>query len=44
MPFPPEGSVYNYVLDDGGASKTHSDDDEEDDKKSKKRVSYMYNV
>lgn len=36
MPFPEDGLVYDYRLDDGGASRTKGDDDEEDDKKKKK--------
>ena len=35
LPFPSEGLVYDYRLDDGGISHTgKSDDDEEEDKKS----------
>lgn len=41
MPFPVDGLVYDYKLDDGGVSVVKKgDDDEEDDKKSKKKVSY----
>lgn len=35
MPFPEEGSVYDYRLDDGGASKTKKGEDEEEDDKKK---------
>ena len=34
MPFPSKGLVYDYQLDDGGASgRNKGDDDDEDDKK-----------
>lgn len=40
MPFPEHDLVYDFMLDDGGASQsTKGDDEEEDEKKSKKRVS-----
>ena len=32
MPFPEDGLVYDYCLDDGGISKFGADDDEIDDK------------
>lgn len=35
MPFPDNGLVYDYRLDDGGASKTKEDEDEEETKKAK---------
>ena len=42
LPFPTEGLVYDYRLDDGGISHTgKSEDDEEDDKKSSFKVLYM---
>ena len=37
MQFPQEGLVYDYMLDDGGASHTQTDEDEEEDAKSKKK-------
>ena len=34
MPFPSKGLVYDYQLDDGGASgRSKGDDDDDDDKK-----------
>ena len=40
MPFPEHDLVYDFMLDDGGASQSiKGDDEEEDEKKSKKRVS-----
>lgn len=40
MLFPEHDLVYDFMLDDGGASQsTKGDDEEEDEKKSKKRVS-----
>lgn len=46
MPFPEEGLVYDYKLDDGGVTQIAADDDEEDDKKATKKVAYvcMYKV
>ena len=42
LPFPTEGLVYDYRLDDGGISHTgKSEDDEEEDKKSSFKVLYM---
>ena len=40
MPFPEEGLVYDYKLEDGGVNQTHKegDEDEDEDKKSRKRV------
>lgn len=31
LPFPSEGLVYDYRLDDGGASNLEKDDDDDDD-------------
>ena len=43
MPFPEAGLVYDYKLDDGGASEMHrGDEEEEEDKKTKKRVCSMH--
>ena len=39
MPFPEAGLVYDYELDDGGASDTQKGDDDEEEKKPKKTVS-----
>lgn len=52
MPFPDDGLVYDYRLDDGGASKTKEDEDEEETKKTKVEglrmsthtLSYSYSV
>ena len=39
MPFPESGLVYDYRLDDGGASKTRKgEDEEEEEKKTKAKV------
>ena len=39
MPFPEDGLVYDYKLDDGGISRPpKGDEEDEEDKKSKKRV------
>ena len=38
MPFPEEGLVYDYKLDDGGITQAAADDDEEEDKKAKNKV------
>ena len=38
MPFPEGGLVYDYRLDDGGASKTKKGDEEEEDEKKKKKA------
>ena len=35
MPFPEEGLVYDYKLEDGGASLTSKDDDEDEESKTK---------
>ncbi|XP_074644244.1 dynein axonemal heavy chain 1-like [Tubulanus polymorphus] len=39
--FPEEGSVYDYMLDDGGISQPGSDDDEEDENKEEKPVCWV---
>ena len=41
MPFPDEGLVYDYRLDDGGASKTKEDEEEEESKKTKVHVLHV---
>ena len=41
MPFPDDGLVYDYRLDDGGASKTKEDEDEEETKKAKVKISAL---
>ena len=40
MPFPEEGQIYDYRLDDGGVSKTGEDEEEEENKKTKVRRKY----
>ena len=37
MPFPEGGLVYDYSLDDGGASRIGEDEEEEEKKKTKVR-------
>lgn len=41
MPFPEKGLVYDYRLDDGGASKTRTGEDEEEEDKTKKTKSQI---
>ncbi|XP_065194434.1 dynein axonemal heavy chain 1-like [Sycon ciliatum] len=43
LPFPEEGLVYDYQIDDLGVSKVAGDDDDDDDakKKKKKKVSWV---
>lgn len=36
MPFPEDGLVYDYCLDDGGVSKTSEEEEEEGEKKKTK--------
>ena len=38
MPFPEGGLMYDYSLDDGGASRIREDEEEEEKKKTKVRT------
>ena len=40
MPFPEGGLVYDYSLDDGGASRIGEDEEEEEKKKTKVHTSF----
>ena len=40
MPFPEGGLVYDYTLDDGGASRIGEDEEEEEKKKTKVRTPF----
>ncbi len=43
MPFPKEGLVYDYILDDGGLFMSQDEDNkEEDDEKKEKTVFIFY--
>ena len=44
MPFPEDGLVYDYSLDDAGISNFGADDDEIDDKSSANEVPFCYSV
>ena len=42
MPFPEDGLVYDYSLDDGGISKFGADDDEIDETPSGSEVEFSF--